>query len=168
MKASLNSDPSQFGRFCRLTYSAERGHYEKRCSLLSWHSFCFASAWLNWLWGEKRQSSFVTESLKPVELAQVKYRVLKAGAVGESSGFKLIWIPFVTPTEGAAKLDMLAQLKKEGIDTAGKNIGFANATYDREMRGLLGLIGFPAIVLTADVIEVLERQPPGGGASPQN
>jgi hypothetical protein len=115
-----------------------------------------------------RQSSFVAQSIKPVELTTVKYRVLKTGAVGESSGFKLIWIPFVSPTEGAAKLDMLANLKKNGIDTTGKNIGFINATSDREMRGLLGLIGFPAIVLVADVIEILGTQTPAQGSPPQN
>lgn len=117
--------------------------------------------------GSKRQGSFVAESMKPADLLNVKYRVLKAGAVGESSGFRLIWIPFVSPTEGAAKLDMLAQLKKQGIDVSGKNIGYANATQDREMRGLLGLIGFPAIVLVADVIEILGREAPAQESSPQ-
>ena len=114
------------------------------------------------------RSAFVAESITPIELTKVKYRTLKTGAVGESSGFKLIWIPFLSPTEGAAKLDMLNSVNKEGIQTAGKNIGFTNATYDREMRGLLGLIGFPAIVLRADVIEVLEVQRPTEESSPQN
>lgn len=117
--------------------------------------------------GSKRQGAFVAESMKPTDLLNVKYRALKAGAVGESSGFRLIWIPFVSPTEGAAKLDMLAQLKKQGIDVSGKNIGYANATQDREMRGLLGLIGFPAIVLVADVIEILGREAPAQESSPQ-
>ncbi|MGQ0693988.1 MAG: hypothetical protein ACT4OL_00245 [Nitrospiraceae bacterium] len=118
--------------------------------------------------GRQYQSSFAAESIKPVDLAKVKYRVLKTGAVGESSGFKLIWIPLVSPTEGEAKLDMLARLNKEGIQTAGKNIGFTNATYNREMRGLFGLIGAPAVVLTADVVEILERQAPAEGSPPQN
>ncbi|MDH5641179.1 MAG: hypothetical protein OEY28_07785 [Nitrospira sp.] len=118
--------------------------------------------------GVKKQSAFIQDSFKPTELTKINYRVLKAGAVGESSGFKLVWIPFVSPTEGTAKLDMLNSLNKEGIQTAGKNIGFANATYDREMRGLLGLIGFPAIVLRADVIEVLGEQQPTEESSPQS
>jgi len=116
---------------------------------------------------KKVNSSFVQESIKPVELTQLNYRVLKAGAVGESSGFKLIWIPFVSPTEGDAKLDMLARLNKEGIQTAGKNIAFTNTTHNREMRGLFGLIGFPAIVLVSDVIEVQGRQTPVGSAPAQ-
>jgi hypothetical protein len=40
----------------------------------------------------------------------------------ESYGFKFIWIPFASPTDGAAKRDMLDRLKNEGIDTKGKNI----------------------------------------------
>jgi hypothetical protein len=106
-------------------------------------------------------SSFADQAVKPLDLVKLKYRTLKAGAVGESVGFKLVWIPFVSPTESAAKLDMLARLKKEGIDIAGKNIGFANATADRSGVGLFGLIGAPTITLTADVIEILgEASPP--------
>jgi len=104
-----------------------------------------------------RHSTFVSESIKAIDVPKIKYRLLKADATGESSGFRLIWIPFLSPTESGAKLDMLNQLRAEGIETAGKNIAFMNATADREMRGLLGLIGFPAVVLKADVIEVLER-----------
>jgi hypothetical protein len=51
--------------------------------------------------------------------------------------------PFVGPTESAAMLNMLAPLKEAGIDIAGKNIGFANATSDKHGVGLLGLIAPP-------------------------
>jgi len=105
--------------------------------------------------GKKGYSKFVEESIKPAELAQLNYRVLKSGAEGTDTGFKLIWIPFVSPTESAAKLDLLARLKEEGIDVSGKNIAFSNATYDRAGVGLFGLIGAPTITLVADVIEVL-------------
>ena len=110
--------------------------------------------------GLQYHSSFADQSVKPVDLAKLKYRMLKAGAVGESTGFKFIWIPFASPTDGAAKRDMLDRLKKEGIDTTGKNIAFTNATADKGGFGFIGLIGAPAITLTADVIEILGEAPP--------
>ena len=105
-------------------------------------------------------SSFADQSVKPVDLVRLKYHMLKAGAVGESYGFKFIWIPFASPTDGAAKRDMLDRLKKEGIDTRGKNSAFTNATADKGGFGYIGLIGAPTITLTADVIEILGVQPP--------
>lgn len=73
----------------------------------------------------------------------------------ESYGFKFIWIPFASPTDGAAKRNMLDRLKNEGIDTMGRNIAFADATADKGGFGFIGLIGAPTITLTADVIEIL-------------
>ena len=103
-------------------------------------------------------SSFAAQALKPSDLAQVKYRTLKTGAVGESTGFKFLWIPFANPTDAEAKRDMLDRLKKEGIETTGKNIGFTGATADKGGFGFIGLIGAPTITLTADVIEILGAQ----------
>jgi hypothetical protein len=40
-----------------------------------------------------RPSSFVDQAVKPVDLVMLEYRMVKAGAVGESVGFELIWIP---------------------------------------------------------------------------
>jgi len=106
------------------------------------------------------ESGFVNQAVKPVDLAKIKYRTLKSGAVGESYGFKFLWIPFHSPSEANAKSDMLDQLKKEGISTTGKNIAFTNATADRGGFGFIGLIGTPTITLTADVVEILgEAQP---------
>ena len=78
----------------------------------------------------------------------------------ESYRFKFIQIPFASPTDGAAKCNILDRLKKEGIDTTGKNIAFTNATADKGGFGFIGLIGAPTITLTADVIEILGVQPP--------
>lgn len=103
-------------------------------------------------------STFVAQAVKPVELSNMKYRMLKAGAVGESTGFKFIWIPFASPSDAEAKRDMLDRLRKEGIETTGKNIAFTNATADKGGFGFIGLIGAPTITLTADVIEVLGGQ----------
>jgi len=92
--------------------------------------------------------------------------MLKAGAVGESTGFRFICIPFASPTDAEAKRDMLDRLKQEGIDTKGKNIAFTNATADKGGIGFIGLIGAPSITLTADVIEILGEQVPQEPASP--
>jgi hypothetical protein len=99
-------------------------------------------------------------------LAKLKYKTLKTGAVGVSHGFKFLWIPFASPSEADAKQDMLEQLQKEGINTAGKNIGFANATSDRGGFGFIGLIGTPKITLSADVIEILGEAPAAPVSTP--
>ncbi len=112
-------------------------------------------------------SSFAAQSVKPTDLAKVKHKILRAGAVGESTGFKLLWIPFASPTEAEAKADMLARLTKEGISLAGKNIAFSNATADKGGFGFIGLIGAPSITLTADVVELLGQEAPQTGP-PQN
>ena len=115
----------------------------------------------------KHHSAFAEQAIKPTDLIKVKYHMLKAGAVGESMGFKFVWIPFASPTEGEAKRDMLDRLKKEGIDTTGKNIAFKNALSDKGGFGFIGLIGAPTITLTADVIEILGEAPPQA-VFPQN
>ena len=119
--------------------------------------------------GCKRQfvSSFTAQAVKPTDLVHVKHHVLKRGAVGEATGFKLLWIPIIRPTEADAKADMLKRLNKEGINTAGKNIAFSNATADRGGIGFIGLIGAPSITLSADVIE-LSGKAPQQAIAPQN
>lgn len=110
--------------------------------------------------GCKKQfvSSFAAQAVKPTDLVKVKHRVLKTGAVGTDTGFKLLWIPFVSPSEADAKADMLERLNKEGISTAGKNIVFSNVTADRGGFGFIGIIGAPSIKLGADVIEILGEE----------
>ena len=107
------------------------------------------------------QSGFVNQAIKPIELAKIKYRTLKSGAIGESTGFKFLWIPFASPSEADAKRDMLDRMQKEGVSTTGKNIAFSNATADRGGFGVIGLIGAPTITLTADVVEILGEAQPG-------
>jgi hypothetical protein len=104
-------------------------------------------------------SAFADQAMKPADLAKVKYRVLKSSAVGESTGFKFLWIPFANPSEAEAKRDMLERLQKEGISTSGKAIAYTNATSDRGGFGFIGLIGAPTITLTSDVVELLGEAP---------
>jgi hypothetical protein len=105
-------------------------------------------------------SSFAEQAVKPVDLVKLNYRMLKAGAVGDSTGFTFLWIPFASPSDGDAKRDMLDRLRKEGIETAGKNIGFTSVTADKGGFGIIGIIGAPTITLTADVLEILNGQQP--------
>jgi hypothetical protein len=111
-------------------------------------------------------SAFAEQAIRPNHLAKLNYKTLKTGAIGESTGFKFLWIPFASPSEAEAKRDMLERLQKEGINTSGKNIGFANATSDRGGFGFIGLIGAPTITLSADVIEVLGETSPAPVVSP--
>ncbi len=106
-------------------------------------------------------STFVDQAVKPVDLSKVKYRMIRVGAVGESTGFKFLWIPFASPSEADAKRDMLDRLRVEGINVTGKNIAYTNATADKGGFGFIGLIGAPSITLTADVIEMLGEAPSG-------
>ncbi|HEU4503828.1 MAG TPA: hypothetical protein VFR79_03310 [Nitrospira sp.] len=113
-------------------------------------------------------SAFAEQAIRPNQLVKLNYKTLKTGAIGESTGFKFLWIPFASPSEADAKRDMLERLQKEGINTSGKNIAFANATSDRGGFGFIGLIGAPTITLTADVIEILGEASPAPLVSPQN
>jgi len=102
-------------------------------------------------------SDFVNDSLKGPQLAQTKYRLLKQGVVGTSTGFTLLWVPMSRPTESEARRDMVMRLKQEGIDLKGRPISYANATRERGGFSLLGLIATPRVTLTADIIEILEQ-----------
>ncbi len=64
-------------------------------------------------------SAFVNDSLKGQQLAQTKHRLLKQGAVGNSTGFTALWIPMSRPTESEARQDMVNRLKQEGINLKG-------------------------------------------------
>ena len=109
---------------------------------------------------KNHHSAFAEQAIKPADLVKVKYRPLKNAAVGESIGFKFLWIPFASPSEAEAKRDMLERLQKEGINTSGKHIAYTNATSDRGGFGFIGLIGAPTITLTSDVVEILGEAPP--------
>jgi hypothetical protein len=111
-------------------------------------------------------SAFAEQAVRPNQLAKLHYKTLKSNAIGESTGFKFLWIPFASPSEADAKHDMLERLQKEGITTSGKNIGYANATSDRGGFGFIGLIGAPTITLSADVIEILGEAAPGSVGTP--
>src|SRR5262245_33437664 len=112
-------------------------------------------------------SDFVNDSLKGQQLAQTKYRLLKQGVVGNSTGFTLLWVPMSRPSESEARRDMVNRLKQEGIDLKGLPISYANATRERGGFSLLGLIATPRITLTADIVEILEQPQTAGSPTEQ-
>jgi hypothetical protein len=85
-----------------------------------------------------------------VNLAKNNYKLIKAGARGESSGFKLLGIiPFVSPNYAEAK----SSLYNSADETlSGRSIALANQTEDKSSMYLI-LFSIPKITITADIIE---------------
>lgn len=100
--------------------------------------------------GEFRGQSTGTQ----VSLAGSNYKVIKAGATGQSSGFKLLGIiPLASPNYGEAK-DAL--YKSVGEPLTGRSVALANQTEDRSSVYLL-LFSVPKVTITADVVEFTDK-----------
>ena len=91
-----------------------------------------------------------------VRLSQKNYRLIHAGARGESSGFWLLCFPIISPTQSQAK-DQLYRSIGQPLD--GRAIALANQTEDRSLFSLI-LFSLPKITLTADVVEFVEPGAP--------
>jgi len=90
-----------------------------------------------------------------VGLTKKNYKVIKVGAKGESSGFKLLGIiPFASPSYADAKEGLYASV---GQPLEGRAIALVNQTEDRSVMYLI-LFSIPKVTITADVIEYLEDQ----------
>lgn len=96
--------------------------------------------------GELRGQTTGTE----VQLKENNYKVIKAGAMGQSSGFKLLGvIPIVPPNMADAKTDLYQSV---GESLAGRSVALANQTEDRSSLYLI-LFSIPRYTITADVVE---------------
>jgi hypothetical protein len=85
-----------------------------------------------------------------VTLQGNNYKMIKAGARGESGGFMLLGIiPFTLPNYADAKSDLY---KSVGERLEGRSIALANQTYDTSTLYLI-LFSIPKITITADVVE---------------
>jgi hypothetical protein len=85
-----------------------------------------------------------------VALSSNNYKVIKAGAEGESTGFYLFgFIPIVSPNAADAKASLYANV---GHPLEGRSVALANQTEDRSNMYLL-LFSIPKLKVTADVIE---------------
>jgi hypothetical protein len=99
--------------------------------------------------GEFRQSSG-TE----VSLAGNNYKVIKAGAKGQSSGFSLLGIiPIVPPNMADAKESLYRSV---GESLTGRSIALSNQTEDRSSLYLI-LFSIPRYTITADVVEFTDK-----------
>ena len=87
-----------------------------------------------------------------VSLHGNNYKIVKAGARGQSSGFYLLGIiPFAMPTYADAKADLY---KSVGQPLEGRSIALANQTSDNSNLYLI-LFSIPRITITADVVEFI-------------
>lgn len=85
-----------------------------------------------------------------VSLSGNNYKVLKAGAKGESVGFSLLGIiPILSPTFAGAKANLYSSV---GQPLEGRSIALANQTEDRSTLYLI-LFSLPRITVTADILE---------------
>lgn len=90
-----------------------------------------------------------------VSLNRNNYKVIKAAARGQSSGFYLLGlIPIVTPNYASAKADLYDGI---GQSLEGRSVALANQTQDRSTFYLF-LFSVPTISITADVVEFHESQ----------
>jgi hypothetical protein len=94
-----------------------------------------------------------------VDLSRKNYRVVKANAVGESTGFSLFGvIPFVSPRHTKAMTDLYAKAQvKEGTAFALTNV------LQEESNIYLILFSLPKLSISADVVEFTDEA--GGGRS---
>lgn len=86
------------------------------------------------------------------QLSEKNFRVLKSNVRGESVGFTLfMYIPIVSPSYADAMSNL-----HENVVMEGKAASLANVGHDMGCLNFI-LFGFPRIVITADIIEFLDK-----------
>ena len=85
-----------------------------------------------------------------VSLKGSNYKIITAGARGESEGFALFGIlPIISPNYADAKASLYTS---SGQRLEGRAIALTNQTYDRSTVYLI-LFSLPKITITADIVE---------------
>jgi len=85
-----------------------------------------------------------------VSLGKDNFKIIKIGATGTSSGFRLLGIiPFGSPTYAEAKSELY---KSIGEDLKGRSVALVNETEDRSFMYFI-LFSLPKLTISADVIE---------------
>ena len=85
-----------------------------------------------------------------VDLKGKNYRMIEAGAIGRSYGFRLLGIlPFASPNYAGARHALYSSVNEP---LAGKAVALANEQEDRSTLYLI-LFSVPKLTITADVIE---------------
>lgn len=104
-----------------------------------------------------RNGSMPQSTATAVTLKENNYKVLKAGARGDSTGFSLLgFIPIVSPNYAEAKASLYSSI---GHTIEGRSVALANQTQDTSSVYLI-LFSIPKIVVTADVVEFIEDDTP--------
>ena len=88
-----------------------------------------------------------------VSLAENNYKIIKAGAKGESQGFNLLFLSLVSPNYAEAKSKLYTDI---GIPLEGRSVALANQTEDRSCINLI-IFSIPKVTITADVIEFTSK-----------
>jgi len=88
-----------------------------------------------------------------VDLSKNNYRIIKANAIGKSSGFKLLGIiPIISPKYTKAMKDLYSEI---GI-SEGKARALVNVTQERSSIYLI-LFSIPELTVRADIIEFIDE-----------
>ena len=100
------------------------------------------------------QGVFRQSSGTQVSLASNNYKVIKAGAKGQSSGFSFLGIiPIVPPNMANAKKSLYDSV---GEPLTGRSVALSNETEDRSSLYLI-LFSIPRYTVTADVVEFTDK-----------
>jgi hypothetical protein len=117
---------------------ALRGAFSAACAAL-----CLAACSTN-------VGKIVQSNGAEVSLRENNYKIVRASAVGSSTGFALFGVlTLVSPTYSEAKQELYRSV---GQKLEGRAIALTNQTEDRSVVNFL-LFSIPKITLTADVIE---------------
>ena len=96
--------------------------------------------------------TFPNTSGTSVDLTKKNYRVVKANASGESTGFALLGIiPIVSPSY----TDAMSNLSAHGGIQEGKAQALVNVTQDHSVIYLI-LFSIPKLTVRADIVEFLD------------
>ena len=91
-----------------------------------------------------------------VSLAGKNYKLIKAGVMGHSSGFRLLGIvPITSPNYANAKASLYKSVSEP---LTGRAVALANQTEDKSTLYLI-LFSIPRVTITADVIEFTDNAP---------
>jgi hypothetical protein len=92
-----------------------------------------------------------------VNLSQSNFKIIKAGAIGSSHGFRLLGI---LPIMGANETQARASLYKNlGQTVEGRSITLANTTYSKSTTYLI-LFSVPKVTVEGDVVEYVNTAVP--------
>jgi hypothetical protein len=88
-----------------------------------------------------------------VSLAENNYKIIKAGAKGESQGFSILFFSIISPNYAEAKAQLYSDV---GQSLLGRSVALANQTEDESTLNLI-IFSIPKVTITADIIEFTSK-----------